>query len=108
LEKTLQNDLELSKSDFINVKKLIRDQEGSVIVFSSFLTDLKKQKGIFNKLKINKQKYVIKSYYVAFSKKSLFARNEKILIWKEIGNISNNKKIMNKILSKYSSLEKNF
>ena len=103
LEKVLQSDLELSKSDFINVKKLIRDQQGSVIVYSPFLTDIKKYKEIYNKLKISKQRYVLKSYFLAFSKKSTFPNNEKLLIWKEIGNISNNKKIMNKFLEKYPS-----
>ena len=104
LEKSLKNNIEIGKSDDLNVKKLIRDQKGSAIVFSPFLIYLKKEKNLSNKIKINEKKYAMKSYYLAFSKKSLLSNKEKELVWKEIGNISNNKKIMNKIFLKYSSL----
>ncbi len=104
LEKSLKSNIEIGKSDDLNVKKLIRDNKGSAIIFSPFLTYLKKEKKLSNKLNINKQKYVMKSYYLAFSKKSLISNKVKELIWKEIGNISNNKKIMNKIVLKYQSL----
>lgn len=106
LEKSLKDSLEISKSDLINIKKLIRDREGSAMVFLSFLTYLNQQKNISSKLKINKQIYGMKSYFIPFSKKSIFPDNEKILIWEEIASISNNKKIMNKIHSKYASFLK--
>ena len=42
LEDIFQKDLEVSKSDTINIQKLIRDKDGSVITHFAFLLDLKK------------------------------------------------------------------
>ncbi len=102
LEKIFHNDdLEISKSDLINVKKLIRDKEGSLVAYIAFKSELNRNKEILKKVKIHNKSYVMKSYYIPFSKKSIFTNEQKILFWNEIKKITTNKKIMDKINSKY-------
>ena len=56
--------LEVGKSDSLNVKKMIRDNSGSAIVYSAYINfidiDLK------DKIKIHKIPYKLESYYLAF------------------------------------------
>ena len=56
---------------------------------------------ILKKIKIHSKSYVMKSYYIPFSKKSFFTNEQKLLIWNEIKKTTTNKKIMDKINSKY-------
>jgi len=94
-------DLEISKSDLINVKKLIRDKEGSLVAYIAFKSELNRNKDILKKIKIHSKSYVMKSYYIPFSKKSVFTNEQKLLFWNEIKKTTTNKKIMDKINSKY-------
>ncbi|KAB8040525.1 hypothetical protein GCL60_01005 [Silvanigrella paludirubra] len=103
LETIFQNDLEVSKSDTINIQKLIRDKEGSVITHFAYLLDLKKFQKISNEIKIHKKFYVQKSYYVPFSKKSKLSDKDKLLFWNEIKNVFNNKELISGLISKYYS-----
>ncbi|WP_397601031.1 hypothetical protein [Silvanigrella sp.] len=103
MESVFQNDLEVSKSDTINIQKLLRDKEGSVITHFAYLLDLKKFQKISNEIKIHKKFYVQKSYYVPFSKKSKLSDKDKLLFWNEIKNVFNNKELISGLISKYYS-----
>ncbi len=71
---------------FIKCEKIKSESNGKCNFFYSIFDIFKERKKLSNKLKIIKQKYVMKSSYLTFSKKSLSSNNEK-----EIKNISNNK-----------------
>ncbi len=73
LERTLKENVEVGKSDEINIKKLLRDMNGSVIVYSSFFDkhlylNYIKNNEIYKKIKIHKTPYTINSYFLYFSK----------------------------------------
>ncbi|APJ02840.1 transporter substrate-binding domain-containing protein [Silvanigrella aquatica] len=101
LQKIIPNDLEIDKDDMTNVKKLALNQKGSAVVFSSYFNKLKHDKELLKKVKLNKKMYVMKSYYLAFSKKKSFQNEDKLMLWREIGAIANDKKLNSKIESKY-------
>ncbi len=106
LENILKENVEVGKSDDINLKKLLRDRNGSVIIYSSFIDNhinlkYKNDKEIFSKVKIHKTPYTIKSYYFAFSKYSKITQKERGVIWKSIKNVNENRSILNLIYKKY-------
>jgi polar amino acid transport system substrate-binding protein len=105
LEKLFPNNLIISKSDSINVDKLISDKKGSVVAYTGYKSTIYSNKSILNQIKIHKTNYSSKSYYIPFSKKSQFSNNEKIMFWNELKNILNNKEIMDNIYKKYSSFK---
>ncbi len=102
LEKIFHDKLETSKSDKVNILKLIRENEGSVIAHFSFPVNINKFKKMSYKIKIHKKYFTIRSYYIPFSKKSNFPETEKKLFWEEIAKIVNDKEIIDKIISSYS------
>ena len=101
LENIFHENVKVSKSDIISIKKLIRDQTGSVIAHFDFPDDLKRFESISNQIKINKKLFELKSYYIAFSKKSNFPKKDRLVFWKEVNSVSGNKKIVKKLISKY-------
>ena len=103
LEDIFKNDLEVTKSDMINLQKLLRDKQGSVITHFAYILDLKKFQKLSDQFKIHKKFYVQKSYYIPFSKKSSFPKQYRISLWKEIRNIYNNKELISNLISKYYS-----
>ena len=102
LEKIFHDRLETSKSDKVNILKLIRDNECSVIAHFAFPVNINKFKKMSDKIKIHKKYFTIRSYFIPFSKKSKFPETEKKLFWEEIAKIANNKDIIDKIISSYS------
>ena len=105
LENLFHNDLVISKSDLVNVDKLIADKTGSVVAYIGSKPTLYKNKNMMNQIKIHKTEYSSKSYYIPFSKKSKFSDNEKKMFWNELKNIVTNKEIMDNIFNKYSSFK---
>ncbi|WGL60099.1 hypothetical protein QEJ31_00585 [Pigmentibacter sp. JX0631] len=103
LEDIFKNDLEVSKSDMINLQKLLRDKQGSVITHFAYILDLKKYQKLSDQLKIHKKFYVQKSYYIPFSKKSSFPKQHRISLWNEIRNVYSNKELISNLISKYYS-----
>lgn len=96
-----EKDIEIAKSDLVNIKKLLRDKVGSVVAYSSVLYELKQYNDISQKIKIHKHNYVMKSYYMPFSKRSKTPDKIKMLLWSQVGNITNNDKDFKKIYNKY-------
>ncbi|MGY3804775.1 hypothetical protein ACWNT8_11965 [Pigmentibacter ruber] len=103
LEDIFKNDLEVSKSDMINLQKLLRDKQGSVITHFAYILDLKKFQKLSEQLKIHKKFYVQKSYYIPFAKKSAFPKQYRLSLWNEIRNVYNNKELISNLISKYYS-----
>lgn len=103
LEAIFKNELEISKSDVINLQKLLKDKDGCVITHFAYILDLKKFQKLSDQIKIHKKFFVQKSYYIPFSKKSAFPKQHRINLWNEIRNVYNNKELISNLISKYYS-----
>ncbi len=94
--------LEMGKSDILNIKKMIKDNSGSAIVYSALLNSLQGNSKINDKIKIHKVPYRIKSYYLAFSKLTKISEENINYIWEKLSKIANNSDKMRKYFKKYN------
>lgn len=99
---TMKNiNLEIGKSDILNIKKMIIDNSGSAIVYSALLNSIQGNSKISSKIKIHKVPYKIKSYYLAFSKLTKINNENINFIWEKLSKIINNSDKMRKYFKKY-------
>jgi len=97
-------EVDIAKNEELNVKRMIRDKNGCVIAYHTALENILNNKDMLEKIDIQEVPAVVKSYYLAFSKKSNFTEAQRLLIWTEIGNISNNQTLVKKFEAKYEPL----
>ena len=99
---TMKNiNLEIGKSDILNIKKMIIDNSGSAIVYSALLNSIQGNSKISSKIKIHKVPYKIKSYYLAFSKLTKINNENINFIWEKLSKIINNSDKMRMYFKKY-------
>ncbi|WGL58771.1 transporter substrate-binding domain-containing protein [Pigmentibacter sp. JX0631] len=109
LEGILKDNLEIGKSDNVNLKKMLRDKSGSVIAYTSYADRFYSVKfednyDLLKLIKVHKKSYTKKSYYLGFSKFSSLDEKIRKSIWKNLQTINDNKKILNSIFKKYTDL----
>ncbi|MGK0290934.1 MAG: polar amino acid transport system substrate-binding protein [bacterium] len=94
--------VETAKGNINNIKKLLRDKKG-VIIMSPLVAQMFNKKGKFRgKLKIHKKRYTSKSYHFVISKKSKkITSSERIKVWNQVAKIRNNKNYMLSLNKKY-------
>lgn len=109
LETVLKENLEIGKSDSVNIKKMLRDKSGSVIAYTSYADKFYYVKfedniDLLKLIKVHKKSYTKKSYYIEFSKNSILDQKIRKSIWKNLQIVNENKKILNSIFKKYTNL----
>ncbi|WP_158996520.1 type 2 periplasmic-binding domain-containing protein [Pigmentibacter ruber] len=102
LEDIYKDNLDIGKSDVVNVQKMLRDKIGSVVAYIAFQNKINKIKNLKNKIKISQIPYVMKSYFIPFSKESKIPKQDIDRIWENIKKININENKMKKIYEKYS------
>jgi len=85
-------------NDEANLKKLLRDQDGSVILIREMAHLLLKNNP---ELHIHPRPLKSKSYFLAFSKKTNLSQDEKMKLWRKIESVRKDKKYISKILERY-------
>ena len=73
-----------SASDEINIKKLLREQRGSVVLIPEMAKRLSQQANYKGKLKISEKPWKSKSYFLPFSKKTKVPDTTILAIWSPI------------------------
>ena len=71
-------------NDEINIKKLLREKRGSVVIIPEMAKMLSLQPEYKNKLTISETPWQSKSYFLPFSKLTNLSESDKALIWSEI------------------------
>ncbi|WGL58772.1 hypothetical protein QEJ31_09565 [Pigmentibacter sp. JX0631] len=102
LEEIYKENLDIGKSDIVNVQKMLRDKIGSVVAYIAFQNKINKIKNVKNKVKVNEVPYVMKSYFIPFSKESKIPKQDIDKIWENIKKINQNENKMKKMYEKYS------
>ncbi|MGI0115531.1 substrate-binding periplasmic protein [Zooshikella sp. RANM57] len=90
-----------ASGDENNIKKLLRNNKGSVVTIPEVVNVLSKQSTYTGKLKISSKPIKSKSYFMPFSKASNIAREQQQAIWNEIAKVRDDTDFMSKIASKY-------
>lgn len=90
-----------ASGDEFNVKKLLRDNKGSIVTIPEVITQLEKRPEYKGKFKVSKVPVTSKSYYLPFSKKSQIKKEQIDAIWAEIAKIRDDEDRMATIASKY-------
>lgn len=85
-------------SDDANLKKLLRDKNGSVILIREMAHLLANNNP---DLLIHPRPLKSKSYFLAFSKKTKLPQDEKIKLWESISKVRGDKDFISKILEHY-------
>ena len=92
--------VDVSKNDIVNLRKLLRDKTGSVVMIAPQAELFAKESEFKGKIKIHKKPMTSKSYYLAFSKKSSLKPEEKSKIWKNLQILAADSAYMEKIVKK--------
>jgi len=90
-----------SANDEINIKKLLREGRGSVVVIPEMVRMLSQQLAYKNKLTISEIPWKSKSYFLPFSKLSHLSDSAKTLIWSEIKKTREDALFMSQSAEKY-------
>jgi len=85
-------------NDDANIKKLLRDRDGSVILIREMALLLANNNP---DLIIHPHPLKSKSYFLAFSKKAQISQDEKIKLWRSIERVRDDKKFISKTLERY-------
>jgi len=101
LREIYKENLEVGRSYFDNIKKLLRDKKGSVIASYVFPIDLVQYQKISPDIKIHEKYYVKKSYYMPFSKKSKISEKNRFFFWEKVSEFYNDNNATKKIFDKY-------
>jgi len=88
-------------SDEVNIKKLLREDRGSVVVIPEMVRMLSRQPAYRNKLTISEIPWKSKSYFFPFSKLSSLSDSAKSLIWSEIKKTREDALFMSQSAEKY-------
>lgn len=93
--------VEESYSNLQNMKKMIRDRSGSVVVIKALAKSY--EKGAFRgRIKVHKIPVSIKTYYLPVSKQSKLTKEERLIIWKKIVELRERPGYLKKLFLKYS------
>ncbi|BCS97110.1 hypothetical protein DSLASN_27420 [Desulfoluna limicola] len=90
-----------ARSDLINVKKMNRDGDGSVVATSIMAERLNEDPEFADKIKIHATPISSQSYYLAFSRVSPLSYEEKQQIWDEIQKWRNDYVFMLQVYATY-------
>lgn len=94
--------VEEGKNSLANFKNLLKQNTGSVVDLIEVADYYAKNiSGFANKYDIQKKPLNLKSYYLAFSKKSPIPNEDIKRIWEEIAHIRDDQKLMHKFLDNY-------
>ena len=89
------------KSDLINFKKMVRDDDGSVVATSIIAERINEAPAFKNKIKIHAMPISSQSYFLAFSRVSPISYEDKERIWDEIQKWRNDYVFMLQVYAKY-------
>ena len=84
-----------------NFKKLLRDNNGSIVTIPSVAKSLSQKKEYRGKLTISAQTLKSKSYYFPISKQSKLSKKEREEIWIQISKVRDNATFITKSAAKY-------
>ncbi len=90
-----------NKNSMDNFQGLISDQTGSVIDLTEVATHLSMQADFGGKMQVQTNPFVVKSYYLAFSKKGNVSPPQAQVIWEHLAKVRENSKLMAGFLKQY-------
>lgn len=93
--------VEEGKNSLANFKSLVKEKTGSVVDLAGVAKYYAAQPQFADKYIIQKKPFNLKSYYLAFSKKSSIKRDDMKIIWKEIANVRENTETLSEFFKKY-------
>ncbi len=88
-------------NDEINIKKMLREKRGSVVVIPEMVKMLSQKPAYRDKLTISETSWTSKSYFLPFSKRTKLSNSAKTSIWSEIKKIRENALFMSQSAEKY-------
>ncbi len=91
-----------SASDEVNIKKLLREKRGSVVIIPEMAKKLGQQASYKGRLKISEKPWKSKSYFLPFSKKSTVSDQTIQAVWVEIEAARNDIDFMDMQTARYS------